>query len=142
MSRDDFYKGRIFIDSAPDIVLLPNAPYSVFPEYSFGTSSVFTQSFGISATHSMHGVLILYGPSYRKGRTINAELPDVVPTLLASMNVPIPRDVDGRVLIEAFAGKVSPAYVAPYLHQTKEKHVFTKEEEKQIKDRLRLLGYL
>jgi len=141
-AREDFYKGKTYLDHAPDIVLLARAPYSIFPEYSFGTRSVITRSFGISATHSMHGVLILHGPSYQKGQSVTAELVDVTPTLLTAMNTPIPMDVDGRVLSEAFIRRVSPVHAAPSSQQSREKHVFTEEEEEQIKDRLRSLGYL
>ncbi len=49
------------------------------------------------------GVLILYGEDVRSGgRLENARLVDVVPTLLYGLGFPVPGDLDGQVLRDAF----------------------------------------
>lgn len=50
------------------------------------------------------GVLMLLGEGLRKGALVqDAELVDVLPTLLYGLGLPLARDLDGRVLTEAYA---------------------------------------
>jgi hypothetical protein len=49
------------------------------------------------------GMLLLSGPGIRAGERISqVELVDILPTLLYSLDLPIARDLDGRVLTAAF----------------------------------------
>lgn len=49
------------------------------------------------------GLLLLSGPGIPAGRRLaDAELVDILPTLLYSVGLPIARDLDGRVLTQAF----------------------------------------
>jgi predicted AlkP superfamily phosphohydrolase/phosphomutase len=58
------------------------------------------KSFG---SHHKDGVLYAYGDSFKRGfKAPNAEIYDLVPTLLHSMNLPLPHGFDGRVLDELF----------------------------------------
>jgi hypothetical protein len=53
------------------------------------------------------GMLLLSGPGVRSGqRLIDAELVDILPTLLYGVDLPIARDLDGRVLTAAFASSL------------------------------------
>jgi len=62
----------------------------------------------ISGNHSIHGVLLLRGPSVKKDCEIDgASLLDVVPTTLALVGRPVGRDMDGRVL----TGAIEPRYL-------------------------------
>ncbi len=55
------------------------------------------------------GVLLLAGEGVRPGQALpEAELADVAPTLLYALGLPSARDLDGRVLTEAFA----PSFLA------------------------------
>ena len=50
----------------------------------------------------------MFGAGVRSGAAIEgAALPDIAPTVLALMGLPLPRDMEGRVLAEAF----EPGYV-------------------------------
>lgn len=81
-------------DLVGDIVVAPAAGYTLYPG---------------RANSGIHGrpaesqiALILSGPGIRKGVTLGeAEIVDVVPTLLALFDLPLPATVDGRVLTEA-----------------------------------------
>jgi tetratricopeptide (TPR) repeat protein len=53
--------------------------------------------------HRMMGMIVLHGPGIRRGERIHgASLLDVLPTLLAYLNLPIGRDMPGAVMLRAF----------------------------------------
>jgi hypothetical protein len=56
---------------------------------------------GTNGAHRPEGVLVLHGPPFRAGVTVDARLEDALPTLFAAMGQPIPGFVEGRVLSEA-----------------------------------------
>ena len=52
-------------------------------------------------SHHKDGVLYAYGAGFKRGfKAPNAEVFDVVPTLLSSMGLPFPYAFDGRILDE------------------------------------------
>ena len=72
---------------------------------------------------------------------------DVAPTLLHLLGIPVPDDMDGHVLSDA----LEPDWLAqhPIVHQAVEPDSdasqisgYSEDEETQIKERLRALGYL
>jgi len=57
-----------------------------------------------SGCHDPKGMMILYGPGVRRGgRITEANNLDIAPTLLTLMRLPVPEEMKGRVLSEAFA---------------------------------------
>ncbi|MEJ2211153.1 MAG: phosphodiesterase, partial [Anaerolineae bacterium] len=104
--------------------------------------------------HSLEGILIAHGPEIAPGRLEDAALVDVAPTALYLLGRPVPATMDGRVLSEALA----PALLAsrPVQRQDQsltggqdeqdeieiEEAPLTPEEEIEVRDRLRGLGYL
>lgn len=63
---------------------------------------------GITAWHRPHGVLAIRGPGIRRAERIHgARLPDITPTLLHACGLPAGADMEGRVLEEVFARRVS-----------------------------------
>ena len=60
------------------------------------------ESWGV---HRKEGVLMVVGPGIRKGYKIRgARIIDLAPTILHTMGIPVPSDMDGRVLEEIFEG--------------------------------------
>jgi predicted AlkP superfamily phosphohydrolase/phosphomutase len=56
-----------------------------------------------SGVHHPDGVLYLYGAGVKKGAHISsAHVYDVVPTILSRLNIPLPEDLAGKILKEAF----------------------------------------
>jgi len=56
-----------------------------------------------TGSHRLDGVFLAYGPSIKGGfETDVAKIYDITPTILHLFDVPIPKDVDGRVLKEIF----------------------------------------
>lgn len=75
----------------------PAPPLSVFSRFLRGREPV------ASPEASLDGFLVLSGPGIRSGaRLTTAAVLDVAPTLLVLAGEPIARDMDGRVLAEAF----------------------------------------
>lgn len=58
----------------------------------------------ISGTHDIEGIFIVSGEGIRKGRWVEDErsVVDITPTVLAHLAVPVGRDMDGKVIEEAF----------------------------------------
>jgi len=55
-----------------------------------------------SGCHDPKGMMILYGPGVRSGRIAEVNNLDIAPTLLTLMGLPVPEEMKGRVLSEAF----------------------------------------
>jgi len=57
-----------------------------------------------SGSHRKEGMLISYGPAFRRNAlAANAAITDVLPTVLSVLGAPVPGDLDGRVLSEILA---------------------------------------
>lgn len=58
----------------------------------------------ITGDHRLNGMFIAYGPDIKKEgiELSNMKIYDITPTILHTFGVPIPNDVDGRVLKEIF----------------------------------------
>jgi hypothetical protein len=103
----------------------------------------------ISGQHEPIGVFMVNGPSILVNHSIERiKVYDVAPTILAMKGLPIPEDMDGRVLSEIFKeplnlNKLSriPSYEEK-AEMPDEKIIISVEDERFIKDRLKSLGYL
>lgn len=65
---------------------------------------------GQSGKHNVAGILIAAGGPIRRGATVKASLPDIAPTILAILGLPVPKDMEGRVLEEM----LEPDFLARY----------------------------
>jgi predicted AlkP superfamily phosphohydrolase/phosphomutase len=100
-----------------------------------------------SGHHRMEGVLALYGRGVRPGRRIEgAGLLDVLPTLLVLLDVPLARDLEGRVLREALDERVlreHPArFVDTYGPAQRASSPDQTDLDRNVLERLRSLGYI
>lgn len=56
--------------------------------------------------HRPHGIIVMNGPGIRKDELVfGASLLDICPTILSMFGLPIGEDMDGRVLVTAFASE-------------------------------------
>jgi arylsulfatase A-like enzyme len=95
--------------------------------------------------HLLDGVCAIAGAGVRvDGQMHRVDITDVAPTVLALLDVPVPDDMDGRVLTEAFTEpptvSVQPATSEP--GGADKEQVFSEAEQQEIERRLRNLGYL
>ncbi len=102
----------------------------------------------LTGKHERKAVLIASGPAFAStGRFEGARVEDVAPTALAVMGLPVPDDMDGRVLMET----IEPSHLEKYPIHTiasYEPLLGTEREEvgstmdESIREQLRSLGYI
>jgi predicted AlkP superfamily phosphohydrolase/phosphomutase len=97
--------------------------------------------------HHPEGMGIVAGPGVIAGKALNASVMDVTPTLLYLAGMKVPEGLDGNVLSDAF----DPQWLvdrpiettAPLSSESREEETpYSAEEEAQIEESLRGLGYL
>jgi predicted AlkP superfamily phosphohydrolase/phosphomutase len=98
---EELYHGS-HADLAPDLtVVLTDWRYRTIGLHDFTTHKVISPAFGPTGDHRMEGILIATGPAFRAGASPReADLLDITPTVLHLLEVPVPADLDGRVLTE------------------------------------------
>jgi len=148
--KEEVYSGE-YLEKLSDIIFLTTWRYQPNGHLN---KHIFTEipakKRKVSGSHnfSRNGIFIAHGSSIKEGVKIEgAEIIDVAPTILYMMGVPIPTDMDGRVLKEIFKEGTDPAvreitYQKPKPEIARKKMVWSKEDEERVKERLRKLGYL
>ena len=102
---------------------------------------------GKSGSHRDHGIFLAEGPGIRPGVEVDgAHIVDVAPTILHLLGVPVPEDMDGRVLTETFDDAVSTEVaIGAAAEETSLAGAaaeYTAGDKAVISDRLRALGYI
>ncbi|MCA1554206.1 MAG: alkaline phosphatase family protein [Chloroflexi bacterium] len=147
--KDEIYAGQHF-DDAPDLTALSNdLEYVAFGTTDFGSNRVTGRIFGMTGYHRMNGIFTANGPDVKPNATVHdAAIIDLAPTILHALGVPVPDEMDGRVLYEIFKDE---ALREPELANVRERGLashdngdgaYTDEEEELVQERLRELGYL
>jgi len=144
--KEEIYTGP-HIDTLPDIVFTPKPGYTTFEEHEFAANSVITQSKIVSGTHKLNGILMMKGCGIKKSTALQgANIMDLAPTVLYLLGLPIPTDMDGRVLEEALTSsylRLNPIrYTKDSTHFLQKKRDQVYEDEEEIKSKLRALGYI
>lgn len=151
---EDYYHGP-YADSIPDIIV------GLDPDYEWGYyvsqySSVVTKLQAISSHgyHRLEGIFIASGPNVacKPEPLVDLSIQDIAPTVLYLMGLPIPSDMDGRVLTEILA---PTALESRPIRQGQPMgfwpdegravfgdEIMSDEDEEQIRARLEALGYL
>lgn len=148
--REDLYHGP-YLEHAPDILLaVGDRPYVLADR--LGSASVFERIPRQAARgrHRPDGILVAYGRPVRAGTQVtSARLADLAPTILALIGLPVPQEMDGRVLAELFSGvNVAEVSSSPtpgdgrQPASTEAESGYSPEEAAWVEKRLRSLGYL
>ena len=136
--REEIYSGP-YLDKAPDIIATPNDGYEFFGMHGFTFNKVITPTFGNSGSHRPHGIFMAYGKEIKKEGKINgARIIDIAPTILHIMNMPIPKNMDGKILKEIFEkdsenAKRKPRYVTTNNYNKKQEDLKLKKTIKNLK---------
>lgn len=87
----------------PDLHVIMDDYRSVaYPLFAADGRISLEQRWGDSGNHRPQGILILHGPDIQTGLTLaETHITDLMPTILHLLGVPVPSDLDGRVLMEA-----------------------------------------
>jgi predicted AlkP superfamily phosphohydrolase/phosphomutase len=155
--REELYHGP-HAHLAPDLtVVLTDWRYRTIGLHDFTTHRVISPAFGPTGDHRMEGIFIGTGSERRPGAVPRgAELLDIAPTVLHMLGIPVPGDMDGRVLTEildpatttredvpihaaALAGAATSAHATA---SAPDDSPYTAEEDAVIQQRLADLGYL
>jgi predicted AlkP superfamily phosphohydrolase/phosphomutase len=105
--REELYNGP-FLEVLPDIVVMPEDGYLDPGDFEFFSNAIFEPRAPMSGTHRPNGIFLLKGEDVRRGIELkNVSIYDVAPSILYLMATPIPKDIDGKVLIDAFTSSCS-----------------------------------
>lgn len=141
-TREELFNGQ-YSSLQPDIQLHFANGYQGMGGFTFDLRHIFVEPQSLYGIHSMNGILVLRERDFESSsRTVNnAQLVDIVPTILHIMEVPIPADLDGKSLADK---KENPVMDENKLGSQRQNASsgYTKEEEEDIEQRLRSLGYL
>ena len=146
--REELYSGP-YAEIAPDIIFLTQEEYKAeggIEESYCGPVPLHTLEKN-NGLHRMGGIFIAYGNNIaRRVKVEGAELVDLAPTILYTLGMAIPEDMDGRILLEifepSFVASQKPCSSEALSRERRAAQGLTAEEEEEIKDKLRGLGYL
>jgi predicted AlkP superfamily phosphohydrolase/phosphomutase len=149
-TKDDLYHGP-YTQRAPDITFLPaDLRNKALGTVDFTSHRFIERAYGNSGDHRMNGIFFMKGDGIRGGVEVDgANLIDVAPTLLHYLGVAVPSDFDGRPILGAYTdGEIASNPVRFQQVREAERegppddYGLTKDEMKEIRDRLKGIGYL
>ena len=135
-------------EHGPDLHLVMNGyRYIACPLFATNGRIITGQIRGDSGCHRSNGIFLACGPALRQGTRIRgARIVDLAPTLLHLMDEAVPDDMDGRVLHEVFRPAFEETHAVHYqivaTVESRGARSLSSEEEAEIAERLRGLGYL
>jgi predicted AlkP superfamily phosphohydrolase/phosphomutase len=143
--RDELFSGP-YIDCAADLVLVARDGYSTAPPPH--PHMLFRSTGWSTGSHDREGIFIASGPGIKRGRaTDTAQITDVAPTLLYLLGLPVPDDLDGRVMTDVIEASVRARL--PELREPARAtlepggaDIYNEEEEADLREHLRGMGYL
>jgi len=151
LRREEVYFGP-HAEDAPDLFV--RTAYSVLPYRGFELRREVIRPaanvlFGPLqyGKHDMEGVFLATGKDIRRGETIaGASLEDLTPTILHSLGLPVPDDMDGKVLPifepDSELAQKTPSRVPAQAPGERKEMPYSKTEEEDLLRRLKGLGYL
>lgn len=100
----DMMLGRLMALAGEDTTIILVSDHGFHPDHLRPTRLPLKEEPAAPALeHSPYGVIIMKGPGIKKDERINgASLLDITPTLLYLCDLPLARDMDGKVLTNAF----------------------------------------
>lgn len=141
--REEVYHGP-YLNDAPDLILIPREGYKLAQQVN-ENNEIFSKDFeNWEGDHKLEGIFMAYGPDIKKGQKIeNAKIYDLAPTILHMFGLPIPNDMDGRVLTEIFEeyselAKRKPEYVDPSYYDNQDKKQEVKSKIRKLKKETKL----
>ncbi|MDY7075597.1 MAG: alkaline phosphatase family protein [Chloroflexota bacterium] len=149
-TKDEIYSGEC-LALAPDLLFVAQEyAYISSKHFGFEESELMVRSdYANSGNHRQDGVFIAWGKGIKRDEIVQgAQITDVAPTALYLMGVPVPGDMDGRVLTDIF----DEAYLADHPIQQQRHTVieqgqtldeaYSDQDADKVRRRLEALGYL
>ena len=144
--REEIYTGD-FVAEAPDILLEEAEGYWLNPAADDVVKSAGEWPAERTGEHHPDGILLIHGDQIKRGIEISgARVYDIAPTILYLMGLPVQRDMDGRVLVEAideaFLAKTPIQFDQALESHREQQFELSPEAAETIEKRLKDLGYL
>ncbi len=145
--REELYHGP-YVDEAPDLVFLPkDMRCKALGTLDFTSNRFSFPVYGNSGDHRLNGIFLAAGDAFRRGvRFEGFSLQDIAPTVLYLLGLPVPREMDGRVLMDALKEEHLIEYPVDYadieLLGRAGGSSLTSQESEEIKRRLEGIGYI
>jgi predicted AlkP superfamily phosphohydrolase/phosphomutase len=155
--REEIYIGSCVPQAADLLVHWDDAGYHSVQRFGKQEDAVFSDQLHFHLTnirftghHRMAGIFAAAGEGVKENAVIHgARIIDIAPTVLHLLGLPVPRDMDGRVLEEAFRPErlmENPVRHAESLEEDERSEEsfagYSTEEADKIAERLRNLGYI
>lgn len=152
--REELHQGP-YADRVPDVIFTArDEAYVGFGGHEFGNNALMRSSPLFNAHHRMDGMVALYGPAVRRDARLDTHsIVDLAPTILYLLGYPIPADMDGQVMAQAFLPEFLAARQMVTITPTASEEkmpggampapdgVYSASEEGEVLDRLKDLGY-
>jgi predicted AlkP superfamily phosphohydrolase/phosphomutase len=143
--REETYHGP-YARYGPDIhLVLDDYNVIAFPLFATDGNIITQQIRGDSGCHRREGILIIDGPEIVSGRILpKADIVDLAPTILHMLGEGVPKTMDGQVLRDVFQSPSEVSFVEEdhEANDVVDDQVLSADEEAQVEERLRSLGYL
>ena len=109
LRREDVYDGSE-LDRIPDILIdFGEHPYVASDRLAASSIVERLPAAVGGGRHRRYGILLALGPGVTAGEIDGANIVDLAPTALHAMGLPVPDDMDGRVLTDLFSGRPAGA---------------------------------
>ncbi len=142
--REALYSGP-WLEIAPDLIIDPQRSSpdpghnNIIPRVL--APAAFADSGDKSGNHAHTGILLAAGPGIPAGTIADAHLMDMAPTIMHLLDLPVPAQMEGRVL--PLAGASRPRISGDGWSAPEDMgQDFAEEDRRIIEERLRSLGYL
>lgn len=142
--KEEIYTGD-FVSNAPDLIIDMAEGYVMQIGLSQEILMPATQyNLCRSGCHRQYGIFIAMGKDIKKNHQVqNAEITDIVPTILYLFDKQVPTYMDGKVLTDILHTESKEIeYQTIRAKRIDAIHDVSPEEEAKIRDRLKGLGYL
>jgi len=147
--KEEAYWGP-HVNQAPDLLLkMKDYAYLMHKSVPLHGESFLGEVKGPLGCHRSKGIFAAFGDAISQHNDISASILDITPTILYNLGIPIPQEMDGRILKDiftlAFQNKTTVTYRGEECAQVLPKGNHTEysiQEEEEIRERLKDLGYL
>lgn len=143
LKPEEIYGGDRTSWDCPDLLLVPPEGVRVNRRMKgnwVAKRTVIKEALG---THLLKGLWMASGPDIKSGVTFEANIQDLAPTILTLMGLPVPDDMDGKVLADIFRTQPRISFSSPEPSDSAKRSsaTYSIKEEEQIQRQLADLGY-
>ena len=128
----------------PDLLLTPHESFAVVRKIRGRDPVRWLPYRRLEGTHRADGIFIAHGNGIVHSTSVRAQIGDCTPTVLAMLGLPVPNDMEGRVLNEIFESppEVERVTMKPIETVEAEEEIYSEADLEKITERLSDLGYL